>query len=127
MSFLNKVYAAIGDWKKAGYELVFITGRSKVFAYGYSLGVNNLRSSYGVFALDSKGKLAGWLLVMKDGAGVIAPLDVKIRPPHKRKGLATAMYQLAEEKTGRKFRRGVQSPDAQKLWDQKDRPFGKDD
>ena len=126
MSFLTKVEATLGDWEKAGYTLVFKTGQQKVYEYGRSLKVNNLRGSWGVFALDPEGKMAGWLLVMKDGAGVIAPLDVKIYPKHRRKGLATAMYQLAEEKSGRKFRRGVQSEDAEKLWGQKDRPFGTD-
>ena len=126
MGFLARITAALGDWKKGGYELKFITGWRKVYDYGRSHKVNNLRSSYGVFALK-QGKLVGWLLAQKDGAGSLSPLDVKINSEHRRKGLATSMYQLAEKETNRKFRRSVQTTDAKKLWGQKNRPFGTDD
>jgi len=45
-------------------------------------------------------------------------------PNHQRLGIATAMYQLAQEITGNKIvRTSSSTPDSDALWDQKDRPF----
>ena len=65
----------------------------------------------------------------------IAP-STRIHPDHQRKGLATAMYQLAEKVSGRKMVRdtnpvtgtpGARTLAAEALWSQPNRPFGKSD
>lgn len=44
---------------------------------------------------------------------------------HRRKGIATAMYVVAEKYTGRKILKSpVQSDDAKALWGRPNRPFG---
>jgi hypothetical protein len=56
-------------------------------------------------------------------------MNSKVLEPHQRKGLATAMYQMAEkELKGKKLNPDVsvsQSKDAKALWSQPKRPFGK--
>lgn len=48
-------------------------------------------------------------------------------PKHERKGIASSLYSRAEKIANMKLRpdTGAQTPHAQKLWAQKDRPFGK--
>jgi 8-oxo-dGTP pyrophosphatase MutT (NUDIX family)/GNAT superfamily N-acetyltransferase len=50
---------------------------------------------------------------------------ISVDPEHRRKGLATAMYQYAEKLKNRKLRKSdAQSDDAAALWSQPNRPFG---
>lgn len=52
--------------------------------------------------------------------------DVNIEKEHRRKGLATAAYKLAEKHFQKPMKAGVTglSKDSEALWSQKDRPFG---
>jgi GNAT superfamily N-acetyltransferase len=55
--------------------------------------------------------------------------DVQVAPEHRRRGIATAMYQQAESLTGKHFlsRQGEVLPvDAAAFWGSPDRPFGVD-
>jgi len=114
-----------GNWESEGYTLVFKKGTMAIYNYGRSLEVNNLRSKWAVFALSPKGEVAGWLLVEPDGKGKAYPLDVKVYPKHRRKGLGSAMYELAEKETKRTMHPAtIQSQEAQKFWEQEGRDFG---
>lgn len=58
----------------------------------------------------------------KDGALVG---HVNVSPGHRRKGLASAMYQVAERLTGKKFRPNpVQTPMGERLWAGRKDSFG---
>lgn len=50
--------------------------------------------------------------------------DSDVNKDHRRKGLATAMYQYAEKLHGRIFHDDSQTTDAKGLWSQPNRPFG---
>lgn len=53
------------------------------------------------------------------------PLSVNVSAAHRRKGLATAMYQFAEKKTGLAIGPSPEQSSAGKaLWEQPNRPFG---
>lgn len=57
--------------------------------------------------------------------GHIRPVMVEVHPKHRRKGIATAMYQRAEQIFGLPAIQGAsQSKAAKALWAQKARPFG---
>lgn len=111
-----------GDWKKEGY----------------TIDVDDMDDlDLWIRARDSKGKPVGHAQIghasidyKKDGQPKPQespdPVWTSVDPEHQRKGLATAMYQMAEEKLGRKLQPSLfQSPDAEKLWNQPKRPFGK--
>lgn len=52
--------------------------------------------------------------------------SVQVHPQHRRKGIATAMYVLAEKVSGKRFVPDTyQTPSGRALWDQPNRPFGK--
>lgn len=74
-----------------------------------------------IYAKDHKGDYAGH--VSLEGSKVMSSA---VMPEHRRKGLATAMYQMAEGKTGKSIKPDTsRSEDAKALWSQKNRPFGK--
>jgi hypothetical protein len=50
--------------------------------------------------------------------------DVHVTEENRRKGIATAMHELAEKESGRKILQGSQTDDAKALWDQAGRSFG---
>jgi GNAT superfamily N-acetyltransferase len=113
-SLLGNEIGTLGDWKKQGYKLVH---DPKTENRGW------------IWAYDKDGKFAGHLSYLpdEDDASVLLP-TVYVDPQHRRKGIGTAMYQMAEEKSGKTF---IPHPDrysesARALWNQPDRPFGKD-
>jgi GNAT superfamily N-acetyltransferase len=107
---LNKM-GMKGDWQKEGYTL-HVEGQPE---YG---------ESFTIYA-KKKGRQVGFAGFFHGGES-LHPEDVSVHPNHQRKGLATAMYQHAERLTGVKTKPAEDnSPDAQALWSQKDRPFGK--
>ncbi len=58
--------------------------------------------------------------------GFARAVNITVHPQHRRRGLATAMYQRAEQVLGAKFVPGTsQTKQARALWDQEERPFGK--
>jgi len=53
-------------------------------------------------------------------------VDVSTAPAYRRLGIATAMYQIAEQESGKTIvRTPDRTPDSDKLWEQPGRPFGK--
>jgi GNAT superfamily N-acetyltransferase len=116
-----------GDWEKEGYT------------------ISHKKSPHGgiyVQAHDKHGKLAGFASIgyhdwdnAEDSEGVpvfsktptdhIMSFETEVEPAHQRKGLASAMYQYAEQYYGVPMEMGSLSDDAAKLWKQPRRPFGK--
>lgn len=116
-----------GDWEKEGYT------------------ISHKKSPHGgiyVQAHDRHGKLAGFASIgyhdwdnSEDSEGVpvfsktptdhIMSFETEVEPAHQRKGLASAMYQYAEQYYGVPMEMGSLSDDAVKLWRQPRRPFGK--
>jgi len=112
---------ANGDWQKEGYTLqhsVDNHGFHSVTAYDPRSNVvgeaqfKNVRlpSKHGVTLTDSPHHLQGW--------------SVNVHPDHQRKGLASAMYQMAEKASGKKIIRGSTTPEGYKLWEGKKGKFG---
>ena len=52
--------------------------------------------------------------------------SLTVKPSHRRIGIASGMYEFAEEETGMTFTRsdGVLTADGKKLWDNPNRKFG---
>lgn len=109
-----------GDWKKEGYRLEHHQDKD-----GY----------HNVSAYDNKNNLIGFAQFTydytpdEDGPGLVAGdlkgWDVKVHPNHQRKGLASAMYELVEEKSGKKIIPGGTTDEGSNFWNQPNRKFGK--
>lgn len=99
-----------GDWKKEGYKI------------GHKIDGDTITVS-----AHKDGKQVGELYAGKSTAhrGKLKALNLTVDSKHRRKGLATSMYNLAEKQMGQSFVEGVQSANAKKLWSQPNRPFGK--
>lgn len=100
-----------GDWQTEGYRLEHtqLDGGKHI-----------------IRAFDKDGNAVGRLAFteypdhVKNSAGNI----VYVNGPHQRKGLASAMYRLGEDRTGKKFRRSFVTGEGAALWNQPSRPFG---
>jgi GNAT superfamily N-acetyltransferase len=116
-----------GDWKKEGYSLHFKPHPQD-------------ESYFEVHAKDPQGKPAGRAMFQhhEDGQHIQSYDDglefhetvVAVHVPieHKRKGLASAMYQFAEQQTGKKLKNvneNKRTDGGKALWSQPNRPFGK--
>lgn len=108
---------ALNDWKKQGYKLNYAPAQEKKGPYGL----------HTITAHDASGKQVGHLAAEDTGDGNFTAHMVEVEPAHQRKGLATAMYQLMERKTGLKAAPDLeaQTKPGEALWRQKKRPFGK--
>ena len=68
--------------------------------------------------------VVGYAEFSVDGKNLV-PEHTEVAHAHRRKGLATKMYQFIEKKTGKKIRPSrIQTEDSEKLWGQPNRPFG---
>ena len=124
MKLANKVLNMHED--KTKYILKLVKGDSKVRAFGKEHKVNNLSGDFAIFAVGES-ELLGWLLITNENKNTISPLDVKVREKYRREGIASSMYAFAEKKIKKKFvRAAIQSHDAEALWDQENRKFGKE-
>lgn len=94
---------------KETYNLQGGFGNTKFGSQKDAQGVNRRVVAFGSYR-EHQGELLTSIAVHKD---------------FQRKGLATAMHQLAEQRTGMKIRPTQQTGDAKSLWSQKDRKFGK--
>jgi GNAT superfamily N-acetyltransferase len=74
------------------------------------------------FGFNSKRYFQGKVQTVKG----LLPAGVEVKPRYRRQGLATAMYQFAEMKTGEKIQSWPEnrSSEGNALWEQKERPFG---
>jgi hypothetical protein len=113
-----------GDWKKEGYSLKHTINDGFHMVHAFDKHGNKVGHA-GFAPLQES---HGWtgITPSKTHLGVTT---ADVRPDHQRKGLASAMYNLAEQKTGMKIKEGHgtagQSPDAKALWANKNRTFGK--
>jgi len=112
-----------GDWSKEGYVLRYTLIPSNQHMHGD----HDLHS---VAALDRKGNLVGQAYLTKQHGRLypheIEGVAVHVDQEHRRKGLGSAMYRLAEQKTGLKVDRpSAQSDAGAAMWDSPTRPFGK--
>lgn len=106
-----------GDWQKEGYTLKF----HKINASDYS---------HMVTAHDRDGREVGCYKFRQGKIpGQIHITESETDELHRRKGLASTAYQLAEKHLNAKIipKTLEQTPEAKRLWDQPNRPFGKSD
>lgn len=109
-----------GDWKKEGYTLHHRVGDDN-----RSPGGMGVQQTW-IQAKDKNGKVVGNLDIESHSSGHHAIGMSEIHPGHRRKGLASSMYQLAEQKLGAKLQPShFQTEDAEALWNQPNRQFGK--
>jgi ribosomal protein S18 acetylase RimI-like enzyme len=107
---------AKGDWQKEGYKIGFHNdGKGTLFIKAFH---PTEKDNFGDPEEVGHARIY-------NNSDSLAASEIAIHPDHRRKGLATAMYNLAELKTGKKIVRGTQYPDGKALWAQPNRPFGK--
>jgi GNAT superfamily N-acetyltransferase len=101
------------NWKKEGYQ----------FNYAHE----NWESGpvHSVMVNDKSGEKAAHFRFAHDKDGTFSAFSSHVYPEHRRKGIATEAYRLVEEKSGHKISPGVTSSEADALWSQPNRPFGK--
>jgi GNAT superfamily N-acetyltransferase len=103
-----------------GYEI----GHTNGIGYCEECAVHN-DSDIRVHALKD-GEEVGHAHIRGFSQPEIYAAGIQVHPDHRRNGLATAMYTHAEKVTGKKMKPSdAQSEDAQALWAQPNRPFGK--
>jgi GNAT superfamily N-acetyltransferase len=109
------------------------TGEFCVNAYSKKDGYKDRLVGHSVFTANEalmKKMYPGWASVWEDEdklkPGEMWALMIDVDPEYRRQGIATALYNLAEKITGRKIiRTPAKTPESDALWQQKERPFGK--
>lgn len=109
-----------GDWKKQGYYLRY--HKPGTYAPG-----ERYRQIHMVTAHDIAGKKVGQLAGEDTGDGNFQAIMVNVDPQHRRRGIGSSMYGLMERATKLKATPDLesQSAEAEKMWDQPNRPFGR--
>lgn len=104
---LNK--GANGNWKKEGYKLKI--NPNATYHKNPAIHIQAVHPIHGVVGESFIGRA-------KDGSHIY-PHDTNVDPNHQRKGIASAMYNVAEKHTGLELQplNSDQSDDAVKLWD----------
>lgn len=98
---------ALGDWKKEGITFKHTPG-----------------DIHTVDALNPNGDIIGSSSFYETPHG-IEPETIEVNPSHQRKGIASEMYRLMEDKLGKKVVPSLdQSDEAKALWNSSNRPFG---
>ena len=118
---------ARGDWKKEGYKISHsISMNPKVDEKNYW---DDHDHTVTVFAHDKNNNLVGKApFFFHPRRSSMVPTGTKVDEDHRRKGLATAMYQHAEKIMKKPIlsdNPGGRTQDAEYLWSQPNRPFGK--
>ena len=110
---------ARGDWKQEGYTIHY---------KGFDDSLKNHAGIAG-HVVEAHHPIEGKIAEAVFGHNPRGGLSVSsiVKEPHRRKGLASAMYAAAEKQTGEKVNPSGQTPDAKALWSQPNRPFGKSD
>lgn len=105
-----------GDWQKEGYTLKH-NGQMELEDNGGPMST--------ITAHAPDGSEAGWLGIGAEPGWEGMEGNIKIHEPHRRKGLATAMYAMAEKIHGRKIQPAdAHTSYAEGLWNQPNRSFG---
>lgn len=110
----------MGDWKSEGYTLRH-NGQM-------GLDINDPKHQFSeISAHDPAGNKVGWLAVGTDGDPKFNAMkgNIKIDEAHRRKGLASAMYAMAEKIHGLPIEPEQEHTSyAEALWNQPNRQFG---
>lgn len=113
-----------GDWKAEGYTM-----SHSVNDFGDPS--NRLAHQHRINVTDKHGNHAGSFIFENTGGNWMATSS-HVHPSHQRKGIASAAYQMFEQKTGNKLMPHIsrygedkQSEDAKALWSNPFRTFGK--
>jgi 8-oxo-dGTP pyrophosphatase MutT (NUDIX family)/ribosomal protein S18 acetylase RimI-like enzyme len=129
-----------GDWKKEGYTLKVVHERELGHGEPSDPAEKDpTRRAFGIRAYDPAGNRVGFASFDHEAANpyrdqhpesYIYPREVGVSKNHRRKGIATAMYQMAEKVSGKRLRPedlrgGQQTAAARYLWSQRRRPFGR--
>jgi hypothetical protein len=114
-----------GDWKKEGYSLSHSKGNEDHLSPG---GFGRMIST--VTAKAPNGDYAGHIEIEtgqhENGDLFHTIVSSRVLDGHRRKGLASSMYELAENHLKSKLTPSIlQSDDAKALWSQPNRKFGK--
>jgi hypothetical protein len=121
---------AKGDWQKEGYTIHYTTPKTRR-AFATKIGSplvedGAVNGDHTIWAVSPSGKKVGHLDIDNHQDNSMFALETEVDEDHQRKGLASAMYRLAEEKTGRKFSPSPhQTDEGAAIWNQPNRPFGK--
>jgi len=116
---------AKGDWQKEGYKIIYTPDKSSphVTYHNYKIIDKNKKKVGSVSIVEQHTKDPSHMV---SDISNFYPSYTKIEPHHQRKGLASAVYTHAEKKVRKKLEPSeMQTPDAEKLWSQPNRPFGK--
>ena len=124
-----------GDWKKEGYKIKSLPHKEFAQKFPKYSNSNSLLPHHIAspadqvhYAVSPQNKIVGHVAV-KAHKNHLYPVDSQVNTEHQRKGLATALYSNAEKHHEKKLKHSDNpadhSPDAQKLWAQPNRPFGK--
>lgn len=111
----------LGDWQSEGYTIRH-NGHM-----GLDVNDRKSKASSEITAHDSAGNQVGWLALGTDGDPKYYPMygNVKIDPAHRRKGLASAMYAMAEKIHGKTIEPEHEHTSfAEAMWRQPNRGFG---
>jgi GNAT superfamily N-acetyltransferase len=116
------------DWQKEGIYLQAEPFDSEEHFKGFSPKKHDFMIAAYANKAEAKkrGEIIGYANLQHTEKGLY-PHSIKVHQDHQRKGIATAMYKMAEDLSGRKIvkPKGEQSQSAKKLWSQRNRPFGK--
>lgn len=110
-----------GDLDKKGYDIQHWVDKDGF--HNVTATKDGQTVGYASFTYDYIPNELGTGLVPGDLKG----WDLYVHPDHRRKGLASAMYNLAEQKSGKKIIQGGVTPDGHKFWSNPKRSFGKDE
>ena len=126
---------AKGDWQKEGYKIKNLPYKDFIKKFPKYSESNSLMPHHIVsnadevhYALSPDKKIIGHLAVKEHGPYLL-PVDSFVKEEHRRKGIANELYSTAELYHGLSLEPSDnpadQSADAEALWAQPNRPFGK--
>jgi hypothetical protein len=108
-----------GDWKKEGHTLHHEAWNDD------RPNFHPKTHDFKVTAKDKDGKVVGSASFTHENKNITPVLSL-VNKEHRRKGIASGMYEHAQNLSGKKVKPSdQQSLDARKLWEAKDRKFGK--
>jgi GNAT superfamily N-acetyltransferase len=96
------------------------------FTHGYEFSMKHIEDNEYVIIASKNNKQIGRLDFIKSNfKPVLKATIVTVDPSYRRQGIATSMYQYAEQEFGMNERNdSVLTPDGKSLWNSKNRKFG---
>jgi GNAT superfamily N-acetyltransferase len=108
-----------GDWKKEGYKIVANYNEDE------KQNKAGLANAYTTKVFDKNNNHVGEASFVLHPNGDEVSVSSYVHPDHQRKGIATAMYQMAEKYFNLPIKAETQTSSAKALWSQPNRSFGK--